>query len=163
MISQIELVNTILQAISVYGTPNILPRQINAVIRAADDILAELRKPERVAESGAGLAAWLASDRVGHSSRWMAKTLAGYWGGSSAQYAYPLDPGDFGRCLGLLDACPELRAQLPAMADTGPEWAALIAHWKELEAIFQQEAPTGECPRLYDRMRTLLREATDER
>lgn len=159
MISQIELVNAILRAISAHGDPGVLPRQINAIIRAADDILAELRTPERVAGPGAGLHAWLNSDRTGLSSLWMAKTLAGYWGEPWAKYAYPHDPDDFSRCLGLLEACPELIKRLPEMAATGPEWAALIAHWQELEAIFQQEAPTGECPRLHERMQTVLKEA----
>jgi len=159
MISQIQLVNAIFQAISHHGDPELLPRQINAVIRAADDILAELRQPERVAVSGAGLAAWLSSDRVGSSSLWMAKTLTGYWRGKPAQYAYPHDPSDFNRCLGLLDACPELRERLPEMAATGPEWAALVAHWDELEALFREEAPTGQCPRLWARMQELLGDA----
>lgn len=160
MIAQIDLVNAILRAISAHGDPKLLPRQLNAVIQAADDILAELHNPERVAKPGAGLAAWLASDRVGESSRWMAKTLAGYWSGPPAKYAYPHDPSDFNRCLGLLEACPELRERLPEMAATGREWAALVAHWDDLEALLREEAPTGLCPRLYDRMKTLLRKAS---
>ena len=158
MITQIGLVDAILQAISHHGDPELLPRQINAVIQAADAILAELRAPERVAVSGAGLAAWLASYLTGNSSLWMAKTLAGSWGGPSAKYAYPYDPSDFNRCLGLLEACPELRERLPEMAATGPEWAALVAHWDDLEALFREEAPTGQCPRLWERMRELTGE-----
>lgn len=159
MISQIQLINAMCQAISEQGNPTLLPRQINAVIRAADDILAELRAPERVAMPGAGLQAWLTSDRTGLSSLWMAKTLAGYWGDPSVRYAYPHDPSDFNRCLGLLDACPELRERLPEMADTGPEWAALVANWDELEALFLEEAPTGLCPRLYARMKEVMGES----
>lgn len=159
MISQIQLVSAICQAISEQGDSELLPRQLNAVIQAADDILAELRNPERVAKPGAGLAAWLASDRVGESSRWMAKTLTGYWGAPWTEYAYPHDPSDFGRCLGLLDACPELRDRLPEMAATGREWAALVAHWEELEALLREEAPTGLCPRLYARMKELTGES----
>lgn len=159
MISQIQLVNAICQAISDHGDHELLPRQFNAVIRAADDILAELRVPERVAKPGAGLAAWLDSDRVGESSLWMAKTLAGYWSGPPAKYAYPHDPSDFWRCLGLLDACPELRERLPDMADTGREWAALVAHWDELEALFHEEASSGMCRRLYARMKELTGES----
>jgi len=158
MISQIQLVNAICQAISDHGTPSLLGRQLNAVIQAADDILAELRTTERVAMPGAGLLVWLPSDRTGLSSIWMAKTLTGYCG-PPAKYAYPHDPSDFNRCLGLLNACPELRERLPEMADTGPEWAALVANWDELEALFREEAPTGSCPRLYARMRELLRES----
>lgn len=158
MISQIKLVNAICQAISEQGDSELLPRQLNAVIQAADDILAELRNPERVAKPGAGLAAWLASDRVGESSRWMAKTLTGYWGAPWTEYAYPHDPSDFGRCLGLLDACPELRDRLPEMAATGREWAALVAHWEELEALFLDEVPSRMCPRMYKRMKELTGE-----
>lgn len=161
MITQIELVNAIFQAISAHGDPGLIPRLINTVIRAADDILAELREPERVAGPNAGLSAWLASDRVGSSSLWMAYVLAGdRMRGQPVQYAYPHDPADFGRCLGLLEACPTLRGRLLEMATTGQEWAALITHWKDLEALFDQEAPTGWCPRLYDRMQTLLKGVT---
>lgn len=159
MISQIKLVNAICQAISDHGDHELLPRQFNAVIRAAGDILAELRVPERVAKPGAGLAAWLASDRVGESSLWMAKTLAGYWSRPPAKYAYPHDPSDFWRCMGLLEACPELRERLPEMAATGPQWAALVAHWDDLEALLREEAPTGLCPRLYARMKELTGES----
>lgn len=158
MISQIALVNAICQAISAHGTPNLLARQINAVIRAADDILEELRQPERVAPAGCGLEVWLRSDQTGASSRFMAMVLSQRVI-PGIQAAYPHDPSDFGRCLGLLDACPELRERLPSMADTGPQWAALVAHWAELEALFHEEAPSGLCPRLYARMKTVLKEA----
>jgi len=159
MISQIQLVNVICQAISDHGNPSLLGRQLNAIIRAADDILAELRTPERVVMPGAGLYDWVTSDRTGSSSLWMAKTLAGHRSGPPAKYAYPHDPSDFNRCLGLLDACPELRERLPEMAATGPEWAALVAHWDELEALFREEAPTGQGPRLWARMQELLGDA----
>lgn len=157
MISQIQLVSAICQAISEQGDPELLPRQFNAVIRAADDILAEPRQPERVAPTGCGLDAWLRSDQTGASSTFMAMVLSGrVIPGIKA--AYPHDPSDFWRCMGLLDACPELRERLPEMAATGPQWAALVAHWDDLEALLREEAPTGLCPRLYDRMKELTGE-----
>ena len=60
-----------------------------------------------------------------------------------------------GRCLGLLEAVPELRPHLPAMADESPVWAALVARWDELERLFAEEAPTGRCPKLYALMKEL--------
>lgn len=159
MISQITLVNAICQAISDQGDHELLPRQFNTIIQSADAILEELRQPERVAMPGVGLADWLASDRVGNSSLWLAKTLSKDRIGIPVRYAYPHDPSDFNRCLGLLEACPELRERLPEMAATGPQWAALVAHWDDLEALLREEAPTGLCPRLYARMKELTGES----
>lgn len=136
MITQIDLIVGIAGVLEKLE-PGIalLPRQMNAVIAAADSILAELQTPERTVRPGMGLSAWLASDCTGASSLYMAHYLANHWGKDSHRYAYPHDSGDFGRCLGLLDAVPELREKLAGMAETGREWAALIGAWDELEAL----------------------------
>lgn len=134
MIAQIELISGILGVMDKLQ-PGIalLPRQANAVIAAADLIVAQLRTPERTVRPAMGLAAWLASDGTGASSLYMAHVLAGY---SHKRQAYPLDSGDFGRCLGLLLAVPNLRERLPVMAEYGQEWAALIAEWDSLAADY---------------------------
>ena len=156
MISQTELIVAITTALAKSGHKNLLPRHVNAVIRAADQILAELHNSERTALPGCGLDAWLESDQTGLSSRFMAVVLAQRVV-PGLDYAHPHDPADFGRCLGLLAACPELRQRLPKIAETSVEWARLVEHWDELEALYHQEAPTGsQCPQLYQRMKTLL-------
>lgn len=66
----------------------------------------------------------------------------------------PHDPADFGRCYRLLKvAPPEWRAGLQRVAERFPQWAPLVARWGELEALYEEELPTGKAPRLYARMR----------
>lgn len=140
MIAQIELVSGIFKLMDQLQ-PGIalIPRQANAVIAAADNIIEELRTPERTVRPGMGLSGWLASDCTGASSIYMVNHLVGYWGGSAKGYHYPHDAADFGRCLGLLSALPDLRLRLHEMAETGPEWAALIGAWDELTALYEAD------------------------
>ncbi|MBO1916633.1 hypothetical protein J4727_18635 [Providencia rettgeri] len=58
-----------------------------------------------------GLAAWLASDDVGASSKYMASVLSGHLCSTSL----PWDGADLGRCIRLLEAVPELASQLHEM------------------------------------------------
>lgn len=159
-ISQPELISAILRHLDKQGVKNALPRQINAVIKAADDIIAEFMIPARTITPGMGVNRWLHTDEVGQSSKYMAFRLTR---GPLCDYNYPHDPSDFGRCLGLLIACPELRDRVPEMAAAGPEWAALVRHWGELETLYHAELPTGEAPKLYARMVELLEVARAER
>jgi hypothetical protein len=99
-----------------------------------------------------GINAWQRSDHTGSSSLWMARVLAKV---GAARYAYPHDPDDFQRCVGLLVACPELRHRLDTMAETGPEWAAILPHWPEWELWLAEPSP-GAHQALYDRMRAVL-------
>jgi hypothetical protein len=102
-----------------------------------------------------GLDAWLSSDQTGVSSIFMAGVLSGSF---SRKFGHPHDPSDFGRCLGLLDACPELRGNIRRMAEHGAEWSALVGAWHELEKMYREELPSGRAPRTYDRMRELLKQ-----
>lgn len=70
----------------------------------------------------------------------------------------PHDPADFGRCYRLLKVAPEWRARLSEVAVRYPEWTALLARWEELERLYEEELPTGSCPKLY----VLLRELNGE-
>lgn len=136
-------------------------RQTNAVINAANDIMDELRRPNTEAAPGCGLRAWLNSDSTGASSLYMASVLAPLAGlretvAAGGPINYPHDPADFGRCLTLLDAVPELRSHLSALANGhGPAWAGLIAVWAELEALYREEYPSGKAPKLFQRMRAI--------
>jgi hypothetical protein len=71
--------------------------------------------------------------------------------------SYPHDPDDFGRCYRLLKAIPEWRARLGEVADVyDVVWPELVDAWDELEALYEQEAPSGRAPKLYQRMKQLI-------
>ena len=94
-------------------------------------------------------AQWAASGETGVSS----KALLGVMVGKppKGRLCYPHDGGDLGRCIGLLDAVPEYRPRLSEMAAVGPEWAALVKHWDELERMWRADDKG-----LYDRMKKIL-------
>jgi hypothetical protein len=132
-----------------------LPRQFNAVIDAADSIVREFSRGEILSSPGAGICAWRRTDQVGLSADFLAAKLGD---AGIRDYAHPQDPSDFGRCLTLLEAAPELREKLPEMANESPAWAALVANWDELEALWKEESPSGRCPKMFQRMEALLRQ-----
>lgn len=80
---------------------------------------------------------WLVAGRVGLSSKAMAAVALGVDYQPHAA-DYPHDSGDFGRCLALLDAAPEVREAFPEIAKLSPTWAWFIANWSELEALYRE-------------------------
>jgi len=133
MINQIELISAICMELDRQGVKSLVPRQYNAIINSANDIIAEcLREPVK-SSKGMGLQTWLASDDVGMSSRYMASVLGGF----SCEYAHPYDLDDFGRCSRLLLAVPEFREKLELMRDKSDEWAALLDVWSEVESLVE--------------------------
>lgn len=60
-------------------------------------------------------------------------------GGEPKRGPTPADPSDLNRCLLLLEAAPEIRESFPTIAAHSPQWAALIARWEEVEALFMEE------------------------
>lgn len=131
-----------------------LSRQYNSIIDAADRIVREFLKSEIMSVAGSGIESWRRTDHVGISSDFMAAKLGN---AGIRRYGHPHDPSDFGRCLTLLEAAPELREKLPEMAQESSEWAALVANWDELEALWNQELPSGKAPKMYKRMQELRR------
>ena len=93
-------------------------------------------------------AKWATGD-TGISSKAILATMVGK--PPQSRFCYPHDGGDLGRCIALLDAVPEYRERLPEMKAIGPEWAALVDHWPELEAMQRADDQ-----RLYDRMKQIL-------
>lgn len=71
----------------------------------------------------------------------MANWLA--FGFLTNQGVAPLEPGDFGKCLELLEIVPELREKLQDMSQVSVGWAALIARWQEVEMMFLTEVGLG--------------------
>lgn len=74
---------------------------------------------------------WLFTGEVGLSSERIARHMLGYQG---EPYSYPYDQWDFGRCVKLLNAIPELRERLSEMAAVSSQWAGLVAQWDEIES-----------------------------
>jgi hypothetical protein len=72
----------------------------------------------------------------GVSSEVMLEHLMGIQipGGGSKQH--PLDSDGFGRCLGLLNAIPELRPKIGDMSSVSPEWKAIVNKWNMLEGAY---------------------------
>ena len=81
---------------------------------------------------------WLANGETGISSKTIAYKMAGIkldrmW------LSHPSDPGDFKRCLKLVNLIPDIRPRLGEMRSVSKEWDALIEHWKEVEDCFMDE------------------------
>lgn len=134
-LNQIGLISAISTEIEkqIPGTPA-EPRYMNAIINAANLICDEFRRPIVKASSDMGLTAWLASDDTGASSKYMASILSGQF---SVSHNYPWDPSDFGRCIRLLEAVPELESELHKMKACSPQWAAVVDNWDKWSELYK--------------------------
>ncbi|MEQ5728902.1 hypothetical protein AB7360_03390 [Providencia alcalifaciens] len=146
-LSQIDLISAISTEIE-KQIPSIPaePRYLNAIIKAANLVCDEFKKPLVKASEGMGLTAWLASDDVGASSRYMASVLSDQF---RAPNHYPLDGADLGRCIRLLVAVPELASQLHEMKACSPQWSAVIDNWDKWKELYE----AGEGKKLYQEMK----------
>lgn len=99
---------------------------------------------------------WALGKNVGASSKSIARHMMGMDQGSLGA-SYPLDGGDLGRCIALLDAVPEWRSRLPEMSIHSPAWAALVTAWDELTAMHRAGSS-----KIYDRMKEILRKPEAE-
>jgi len=155
-LSQISLFSAMVSMLEKqFGVAATNERQSNVIIQAATDIC-EAMKTDVAVSPGMGLTAWLASDRTGVSSKYMAHVLTGKTLG--AKYAHPHDPSDFGRCLGLLEAVPAFRDRLSMMSAESGEWDRLVHSWNEIERLYREELPSGRAPKCFAYMRRLLGE-----
>lgn len=123
------------------------PRLMNCVIAAANTICAEFAKPIVKASTGMGLTAWLDSDDVGMSSKFMASVLSGQF---KAEFAIPYDPADFGRCVRMIQAIPELEQQIGEMRKHGRMWTAVADNWARWSEMLDE----GQNKALYEEMRS---------
>lgn len=136
-IDQIQLVAAIAKEIDrQHPGAGVESRCFNTIILAANNICQEFAKPVVKASEGMGLADWLASDDTGMSSLFMASKLTGMF---EAEYAYPHDPADFGRCLRLVEAVPELESKIRDMSQHGKEWAVVAANWHEWAEVYRAD------------------------
>ncbi len=79
---------------------------------------------------------WLLSGDTGASSEAIAAKMTGN-APHNQWSSFPRDSGDFGRCYRLLKAVPEFRERINEMANSSKQWAALVAHWSELERLHE--------------------------
>lgn len=100
---------------------------------------------------------WLATGERGISSEAIVSHLtgvniSGLWGMSP-----PSDPDDLRRCILLLEAAPELKAEFPRMAECGRRWKRLVEEWDSLVALLKEECPDleGSAPKTYKRMQAI--------
>lgn len=157
VISQMSLVTELIVLLKTkFGCERMNVREFNILTQAADLIVNEFSKPDVPVTPSMGLLAWLASDRVGLSSKYMAHVITG--GTLGDKYAHPHDPADLGRCIGLLDAVPEFRSKLKMMAVESKQWERLVQEWDTLEALYREELPSGRAPKCFDAMRAALQE-----
>lgn len=132
------------------------PRLMNAVIAAANSLVDEFAKPIVKASEGMGLRAWLDSDDVGMSSKFMAWVLNG-GGFSKPQFAYPRDPDDFGRCLRMVRAVPGFEERIDLMLEHGEHWRAVANNWHDWANAYDDPDCDGSA--LYHEMQRLYGEA----
>lgn len=142
-INQIELISAISDELC-RQVPGLTaePRLFNSIIAAANLIVAEFAKPIVKASDGMGLMAWLASDDVGMSSKYMAWVLSGKAFPQPENY-YPRDPDDLGRCIRLVRAVPDLAERVPMMAQHGKEWATVATNWDRWVAMYDDPDDDG--------------------
>lgn len=134
-------------------------RQYNAVIKAANDICDAMANEDTGSTPGVGLEAWLQSDDVGSSSKYMASILTNE-NSLHAPPAHPRDPSDFGRCRKLLLAVPEFKERLSRMSGQSEVWGKIISNWDRLCLLMDEESPgwadgTGSAPKTYSLMKEL--------
>ncbi len=101
---------------------------------------------------------WLASWDTGASSKTIYNFMMHGGNGTRPRYevAVPHDPADFGRCYRLLKAFPTWRARLDELAVALEAWRPLVDAWPELERLFEEESPSGTCPKLFERIKELV-------
>lgn len=132
----------------------------NAIIKAANDIIAEYGREPVMATPNMGLAAWLDCDDTGASSLYMAYVLCldrlNVWRGRKAPgNHYPQDPDDLGRCIRLIEAVPEFGGLIPEMADRGAHWTAVTSNWADWVEMYQ----AGATDRFYTAMKDAFAKA----
>lgn len=98
---------------------------------------------------------WIMGPDTGMSSITIWTVLGGYSFPDYKHPAVPLDPDDFGRCYRLVKRIAGWEARLPEVAEKYPEWKPLVENWAILCALYEEELPTGQAPKLAALMQRL--------
>lgn len=114
------------------------PRLFNALVNASNAIADEFARPVVKASEGMGLMAWLASDDVGISSKYMAWVLS-YNQFPEPEFGYPHDPDDFGRCRRLVLAVPKFAYLIFEMREHSAQWRAVAENWDRWVELYDAE------------------------
>ena len=147
---QVDVFAALCRTVAELGCESATHRQMNAITAAADLIYDALAHADVPATPGMGLRAWSECDDTGASSKYLAAVLmfgTKWWlravGQPDPGRPHPHDAGDFGRCVKMIDAQPELRDNLARLAQPahGPVWNAIGARWAELEALYRANRP----------------------
>jgi hypothetical protein len=102
---------------------------------------------------------WIRGHDIGISSETIWEYMTGLPLYTLHGRSVPLDPDDFGRCYRLLKLAPAWVERLPELAARYPEWGPMVREWARMTALYEEEAPSGRCPKLYALMDELLKEA----
>lgn len=89
---------------------------------------------------------WLAQGERGISSNTIFTHLTGIDALRGWHPDVPYDLADLRRCRLLLDACPDLAAELSKMREVSSKWAALVERWGELCKLMDEESPNWRKP-----------------
>jgi len=100
---------------------------------------------------------WRNGDDTGHSSVMLLNAAMGERLDDDIfhETSFPHDPGDFARCLRLIEQLPWVERGLPVVAARYPQWFALVERWVEIAESYRGEVATGNCPRTMALMQSI--------
>ena len=106
---------------------------------------------------------WHTSRDCGESSRAMLAAVLFAQGNTFAAAmvvgnnprATPWDASDLGRCIRLIEAIPEVGANLAYVAELSPQWGAIVDNWTALVAQYHADLPTGRSVATLNRLTAL--------
>ena len=103
---------------------------------------------------------WLAEGETGQSSVAMAFAAID----KPCKTDYPHDPGDFYRCLKLVEQVPEIKDQFHKVAEINSFWRKIIENWDTLSDLLNEEIKedTGRAPRTYKLIKKLYKQILEE-
>ena len=104
---------------------------------------------------------WLAYGERGASSNTLFKYATGVNACGDYRDSYPHNPDDLRRCRLLLEKSPRLRDTMHQVANAGPQWMMLLAHWDAVCGTMDAECPKwregkGGAPATYKLMKQLF-------
>lgn len=132
---------------------------------ASQDLPGRVNSPRRTrremanvsSEMSHKIAQWFTEGNTGVSSKYMAGVaLNGIDHQSDSHDPTPGDTSDLLRCIGLVEAVPEIRDTFRVLRLTDPVWAIFIDNWDTLTAM----ANSGDWNGTYKVMEDLRKEAT---
>lgn len=106
----------------------------NTIISAANLVIEECKRERVMANKPMTPTEWLASDDVGMSSRYLLSLLTDEVV-FKAEYAVPLDAGDLGRCIRMVEVC-HLQENLPKLQKQEGKWKEIGGRWWDLVELY---------------------------